>query len=71
MLLPNDKQKTRLFQFAGTARFAYNWALDKQMAAFENGEKFINDENNSDQLEELNNNLKMIYGDRFSQIAKL
>ncbi|MBQ9595066.1 MAG: helix-turn-helix domain-containing protein, partial [Synergistaceae bacterium] len=26
MLIPNDKQKTRLFQFAGTARFAYNWA---------------------------------------------
>ena len=41
MLLPNDKQKTRLFQFAGAARFAYNWALDKQMKAFENGEKFI------------------------------
>ncbi len=41
MLLPSDKQKTRLFQFAGTARYAYNWALDKQMTAFENGEKFI------------------------------
>ena len=41
MLLPNDKQRTRLFQFAGTARFAYNWALDKEMKAFENGEKFI------------------------------
>lgn len=41
MLLPNDKQNTRLFQFAGTARFAYNWALNKQMRAFENGEKFI------------------------------
>ena len=41
MLLPNKKQKTRLFQFVGTARFAYNWALEKQMTAFENGEKFI------------------------------
>ena len=41
MLLPNDKQRSRLFQFAGTARFAYNWALNKQMKAFENGEKFI------------------------------
>ena len=27
MLLPNNKQKTRLFQYANTARFAYNWAL--------------------------------------------
>ena len=41
MLLPNDRQRTRSFQFAGTARFAYNWVLEKQMTAFENGEKFI------------------------------
>ena len=41
MLKPNDKQTTRLFQFAGAARFAYNWTLEKQMTAFENGEKFI------------------------------
>ena len=41
MLLPNNKQKARLFEFAGTARFAYNWALDRQMKAFEKGEKFI------------------------------
>ena len=41
MLKPNEKQLTRLFQFAGTARFAYNWAIDKEKNAFENGEKFI------------------------------
>ena len=41
MLLPNKEQKTRLFQFAGTSRFAYNWALNKEMTAFQNGEKFI------------------------------
>lgn len=29
-LLPNNKQRTKLFQFAGAARYAYNWALDKQ-----------------------------------------
>lgn len=28
MIIPNNKQSTRLFQFAGTARFAYNWALN-------------------------------------------
>ena len=27
MLLPNNKQNTKLFQSAGTARFAYNWTL--------------------------------------------
>ncbi len=30
MLEPNNKQETKLFQCAGTARFAYNWALDRE-----------------------------------------
>ena len=43
MLLPNNHQRTRLFQFAGTARFAYNWALSKEIDAYKAGEKFISD----------------------------
>lgn len=42
MLVPNNRQRTRLFQFAGAARFAYNWALQKEIDAYETGEKFIN-----------------------------
>lgn len=30
MLIPNNKQKTKLFQYANTARFAYNWALEQE-----------------------------------------
>ena len=41
MLIPNKRQWTRLFQFAGTARFAYNWALRKEIDAYESDEKFI------------------------------
>jgi len=41
MLVPNNHQCTRLFQFAGTARFAYNWALRKEIDAHTAGEKFI------------------------------
>lgn len=41
MLIPNRRQRTRLFQFAGTSRFAYNWALRKEIDAYEAGEKFI------------------------------
>ncbi len=41
MLVPNNEQRTRLFQFAGTARFAYNWALRKEREAHDAGEKFI------------------------------
>ncbi len=43
MLLPNNKQNTRLFQSAGTARFAYNWALATQQDNYKNGGKFISD----------------------------
>ena len=25
MLIPNNVQKTKLFQYAGASRFAYNW----------------------------------------------
>ena len=41
MLVPNKHQCTRLFQFAGTARFAYNWALRKEIDAYELSKKFI------------------------------
>ncbi len=43
MLLPNNKQKTKLFQYANTARFAYNWALGKEQENYKNGGKFITD----------------------------
>lgn len=43
MLLPNNKQKTKLFQYAGTSRFAYNWALAKEQENYRNGGKFIPD----------------------------
>lgn len=42
-LLPNNKQKTKLFQFAGAARYAYNWALNKQMDHFFEGHKIQTD----------------------------
>jgi len=41
MLLPNNKQKTKLFECAGTARFAYNWALDYEKANYESGNSFL------------------------------
>jgi len=41
MLLPNNKQKTKLFECAGTARFAYNWALGYEKANYEAGNSFL------------------------------
>ncbi|MCB2291893.1 transposase [Clostridium sp. CS001] len=43
MLIPNDKQNTKLFQCSGTARFIYNWTLARQQENYKNGGKFISD----------------------------
>ena len=43
MLIPNDKQKTKLMQCFGVSRFAYNWTLGKQQENYNNGGKFISD----------------------------
>ena len=43
MLIPNKKQQTRLFQFAGSARFAYNWALSEEKRNHDECGKFMND----------------------------
>ena len=43
MLIPNNNQLTKLFQYANTARFAYNWALGREQENYKNGGKFISD----------------------------
>ena len=43
MLIPNDKQRTRLFQFAGSARYAYNWALSEEKRNYAEAGKFLSD----------------------------
>lgn len=43
MLIPNNKQKTKLFQCAGVARWAYNWALVQEQENYKNGGKFLLD----------------------------
>lgn len=42
-LEPNKEQEQKLWQSAGTARWAYNWTLAKQEENYKNGSKFIND----------------------------
>lgn len=42
-LLPNNKQQTKLFQYAGAARFAYNWAISQEQDSYQSGNKFISD----------------------------
>ena len=40
-LLPTPEQEEKFWQFAGTRRFAYNWALDTQMKSYEETGKNI------------------------------
>ena len=53
MLLPNNKQKTKLFQYANTARFAYNWALEREQENYKNGGKFMSDKDLRKELTQL------------------
>lgn len=43
MLLPNNKQKTKLFYYAYAARFAYNWALNRELENYKSNGNFISD----------------------------
>ena len=42
-LKPTKEQEKMLYKSAGTARFVYNWALDRQEKNFKLGNKFISD----------------------------
>ena len=42
-LHPNNKQLTKLFQYAGCARFAYNWAISRERENYNRGNKFLSD----------------------------
>ena len=42
-LLPTAEQEQKLWQCAGTARFIYNWTLEKQQENYKNGGQFLMD----------------------------
>ena len=42
-LYPNNKQITKIFQYAGCARFAYNWAIAKEQENDKQKNKFLSD----------------------------
>lgn len=42
-LYPNNKQLTKLFWYAGCARFAYNWAIAREEENYKQGNKFLSD----------------------------
>ena len=42
-LSPNNKQLTKLFQYADCTRFAYNWAIAREQENYKQGNKFLSD----------------------------
>ena len=40
---PNNKQLTKLFQYASCTRFAYNWAIAREQENHKQGNKFLSD----------------------------
>ena len=42
-LHPNNKQLTKLFQYARCSRFAYNWTIARERENYEQGNKFLSD----------------------------
>lgn len=43
MLIPNNVQRSKMFCYAGAARFAYNWALAREKESFAKDGKFLSD----------------------------
>ena len=42
-LRPNNKQLTKLFEYAGCSRFAYNWTISREQENYKLGNKFLSD----------------------------
>ena len=42
-LHPNKKQLTKLFRYADCSRFAYNWAINRERGNYNDGNKFLSD----------------------------
>ena len=42
-LSPNNKQLTKLFQYVGCSRFAYNWTIAREQENHTQGNKFLSD----------------------------
>ena len=61
MLVPNNVQRTKMFQYAGASRFAYNWALAKENENQKNGGKFISDSELRKEFTKLRNSKEYVW----------
>ena len=72
-LAPNNKQLTKLFQYAGCARFAYNWTLKRVRENYNRGNKFVSDDELRKEFTQLRNQqpwLKQVSNNATKQAIK-
>lgn len=60
-LKPNNKQKQKLIECFGVSRFAYNWVLDYQKKNYEQGNKYILEEDLRKTFTKFKENNKWLY----------
>lgn len=65
-LEPNNKQRTKMFQSSGTARWAFNWALSKQEENYKNENKFLTDRTLRKELTQLKKTEEMKWLNKYS-----
>lgn len=65
-LAPNNKQHSLLYQAAGTARWAYNWALAKEKAYYAENGKFLFDGELRKQLTQLKKTPELAWLNQYS-----
>ena len=53
MLIPNNVQKTKMFQYAGASRFAYNWALAREIENYKKAADSFQMQNSEKNLQSL------------------
>jgi transposase, IS605 orfB family len=66
MLKPNNEQNSLLFQCAGMARFAFNWALAKEEENYKAGNKFISDCDLRKELTQLKKTEEFLWLNKYS-----
>lgn len=43
MLLPNNKQMTKMFAYANVSRYAYNWVIEQENKSYQENKTFVQD----------------------------
>lgn len=69
-LYPTEEQERKMWQSVGTARFIYNWTLNKQQDNYKQGGKFISDNDIRKQITQLKKSDLAWLGEVSNNVAK-